>query len=142
MHINRKAPATRILAAAATLFALSAGFAGNALADTYNLRSYFASLSNPYPTQTASNQWSFYAGSAVGGVLISPLGANYYGPETYQQIGALVDTGTNGIAGPTLNATFDGVFVHPGSANPTSVRLSRRQRDDGDTAQAVERNGW
>lgn len=105
---------------AATAAFLAIG-SGSVLADTYNLRSYFESLQPSYPTQSATNQWSFYAGSAIGGSLIAPSGANYYGPETYQQIGALVDVGTNGYAGPTLNATFDGVFVHPGSATPTSV---------------------
>lgn len=106
---------------AATLILLAIG-SGSALADTYNLRSYFESLpSSAYPTQSASNQWSFYAGSTIGGSLIAPWGANYYGPETYQQIGSLVDAGTAGYAGPTTDATFDGVFVHPGSATPTSV---------------------
>ena len=108
----------RSATAALALFAIGSG---SALADTYNLRSYFESLPATYPVQSASNQWSFYAGSAIGGSLISPSGANYYGPETYQQIGSLVDTGTSGYAGASLDATFDGVFVHPGSATPTSV---------------------
>lgn len=105
---------------AATLALLAIG-SGNALADSYNLRTYFESLQPSYPTQSATNQWSFYAGSAIGGSLISPWGANYYGPGIYQQIGSLVDVGTSGYAGPTTNATFDGVFVHPGSSTPTSV---------------------
>jgi hypothetical protein len=108
------------LRAAVTLALLATG-SGSALADSYNLRTYFDSLQPSYPVQAASSQWSFYAGSAIGGSLIAPSGANYYGPETYQQIGSLIDVGTSGYAGPTTDATFDGVFVHPGSATPTSV---------------------
>ena len=73
-------------------------------------------------------KWWWAIFSAIGGGLISPSGANYYGPETYQQIGTLVDTGTSGCTSgfcppdpSTTLASFDGVFVHPGSANPTSV---------------------
>ena len=115
------------LRAVVTVALLATG-SGSALADSYNLRTYFESLQPSYPVQAASNQWSFYAGSAIGGSLISPSGANYYGPETYQQIGTLVDTGTSGCTSgfcppdpSTTLASFDGVFVHPGSANPTSV---------------------
>lgn len=74
------------LRAVVTVALLATG-SGSALADSYNLRTYFESLQPSYPVQAASNQWSFYAGSAIGGSLISPSGANYYGPETYQQIG-------------------------------------------------------
>lgn len=100
-------------------------FSVNALATTYDMRSYFDSLSTSgYPTQSATDQWTFYAGDTVGGSLIPPAGANYY-YSNYQQIGLLVNTGTFGYtaghsAASTL-ATFDGVFVHPGSSSPTSV---------------------
>ena len=106
--------------AATALFALSIGCT-DALADTYNLRDYFEALPASYPVQSAASPWSFYTGSATGGSLLTPSGASYYSAEPYQQIGMLVDIGTNGYAGPTLNATFDGVFIHPGSVNPTSV---------------------
>lgn len=101
-------------------------FSVNVTATTYDLRSYFSSLpTSTYPTQSATDQWTFYSGNAIGGSLIPPVGANYYyGVSTFQQIGFLVDTGTygcvNNCPASTL-ATFDGVFVHPGSASPTSV---------------------
>ncbi len=107
---------------AAAMMLLAIG-SGSALADTYNLRTYFNSLPTSYPVQATTNQWSFYNGSAIGGSLLPPYGADYYNYPgvLYQQIGLLVDTGTFGYAGPTTDATFDGVFVHPGSVNPTSV---------------------
>jgi len=74
------------------------------------------------------NQGSFYSGSAVSGVLMPPDGANYYSPPTYPQIGAPTSVGADGCtvgycpADPATSlATFDGVFVHPGAAQPTSV---------------------
>lgn len=126
-----------VRATATALFALAIG-SGDVLADTYNLRSYFESLPGTYPIQSATNQWSFYAGSASSGALLPPYGADYYNyPNVfYQQVGALVDTGTSGCtsgycpANPaTTLATFDGVFVHPGSSTPTSVVF----RADSDT---------
>lgn len=102
-------------------------FSVNALATTYDLRSYFESLPSTYPAQSATDQWTFYAGNGVGGSLLPPYGADYYNYPAvlYQQIGSLVDVGTNGCSpgycpANTL-ATFNGVFVHPGSASPTSV---------------------
>ena len=99
----------------------------DASAATVSLRDWFDALPAVYPTQQETDRWTFRAGGADG-QLIAPSASNYYGPETYQQIGSRVDIGTFGCTpgfcpvdvASTL-ATFNGVFVHPGSAQPTSA---------------------
>lgn len=115
-------PLRTVLAAAVLALTGAAANAG-----TYSLRSWFDAYPGHYPAQSETDTWTFRAGGA-GGTLIAPSGANYYGPETYQQIGFAVDAGTNGCTpgfcpanASTTLATFDGVFVHPGSATPTSA---------------------
>ncbi len=115
------------LVSCATKFALLSLFSINAMATTLELRSYFDTLPATYPTQSATDQWTFYAGNAVDGSLLTPAGANYMISHP-QMIGSPINTGTTGCTfgfcpgnpASTL-ATFDGVFVHPGSSTPTSV---------------------
>lgn len=114
--------------ACSTLLALLLGSA-TAIASTYDLRTYFESLPSTYPAQSATDQWTFYNGSAIGGTLLPPNGADYYNTSVaYQQVGVLVNAGTTGCTAgycppnpSTTLATFNGVFVHPGSSTPTSV---------------------
>ena len=62
------------LRAVVTVALLATG-SGSALADSYNLRTYFESLQPSYPVQAASNQWSFYAGRSVHWSIPEPAAA-------------------------------------------------------------------
>ncbi|MCB1998580.1 MAG: PEP-CTERM sorting domain-containing protein [Rhodoferax sp.] len=98
-------------------------------AATLSLREWFEAFPGNYPVQSETDTWTFRAGGA-NGALIPSNGANYrmLSPTNYQQIGALVDTGTHGCTSgfcpgspATTRATFDGVFVHSGSSTATSA---------------------
>ena len=103
--------------------------AAQAAPTTYDLRGYFDSLSDPYPTQQATNLWTFHRGDHSG-TLLPAYGADYYdyGNVLYQQIGSKLNVGEGGCspgfcpANPAQSlATFNGVFVHPGSSSATSA---------------------
>lgn len=107
--------------------ALLGCLSGNAGAATQSLRDYFAALGPNYPVQSLQNDWTFHDGTHTGS-LIAPMGANYRDPVSVQQIGALVDVGSSGCTSgfcpadvATTLATFNGVFVHPGSSSPISA---------------------
>ncbi len=117
--INRKH--TTLTSAALALAALITAAPAQAAA-VYGLRDYFDSLGPTYPAQSATNLWTFHDGSHSGSLFTLGVG-DYRGPTHPQQIGARVDIGTSGCtpgycpaAPATTLATFDGVFVHPGSA--------------------------
>lgn len=118
----------RLLAVIGLTTALAAAHPG-AMAATTSLRDWFEAFPGNYPVQSETDTWTFRAGGA-NGALIPSNGASYrmLDPSNYQQIGAKVDAGTSGCTpgfcpgNPAANlATFDGVFVHSGSASPTSA---------------------
>jgi PEP-CTERM motif len=117
--------ATRALAS----LALLAACAAQAAPTTYSLRDYFDGLSDPYPVQQAGNLWTFHKGGSTAAYL-PPYGDNYYdyGHVLYQQIGSKTSVGGFGCTPgfcPAIpaqsRATFDGVFVHSGSASATGA---------------------
>lgn len=114
----------RLLSSLAPLLALT--LAGTAQASVvHGMRDYFESLGGVYAVQQTSNSWTFHTQSHAGAMLTPGVG-DYRGPVSPQQIGQLVNTGTSGctpgycgaVPSQTL-ATFDGVFVHPGSPDAT-----------------------
>lgn len=108
--------------------ALALMTASAAQAAVFGMRDYFETLSSPYPTQAASNLWTFQYGNQSGGFLL-PSGDNYVSsPYVYQQIGSQKNTGTSGCTSGFCGATpantrasFDGVFVHPGPSSATAA---------------------
>lgn len=119
----------RRLIAVTCLATALAGIHPGAGAATLSLRDWFEAFPGNYPVQSETDTWTFRAGGA-NGALIPSNGENYrmLSPADYQQIGALIDTGTHGCTSgfcpgspTTTRATFDGVFVHSGSSTPTSA---------------------
>ncbi len=131
MHTHRTSsvPALlRTVALAAAALAAAALAPAPAQASTvHGLRDFIAALPpGSYPVQQPTAEWTFHVGSHAGS-LLTPVGANYRNTsDPYQQLGALVDTGTTQCTPgfcpanvASTRATFDGVFVHPGAGSAT-----------------------
>lgn len=94
---------------------------------THSMLAHFNSLGATYPALVQSDPWTFRSGSSAGALFTSST-TYYVGTEAAQNIGIKVLTGTAGCTpgfcvvpyNDTL-ATFDGVFVHPGSSNAVAA---------------------
>lgn len=99
---------------------------GHAQAQTFDLRSYFETLTFSSP-QTAGSLWTFHSGDQ-NGTLLPPIVNHYgYGPYTYTQIGPPINAGdTSWIWNPghtELTPTFNGLFVQPGPSAAESTAI-------------------
>jgi hypothetical protein len=109
----------------ATVVSMLIAFIPSAQADppvTFELQEYFETLSIPYPEQSPTNLWTFH-NKDHNEAFLPPSGGSYYDYYVTGSImGGLIVSGDLGWANvPDAIPTFDGVFVHAGSPNPTVV---------------------
>lgn len=108
-------------------------YTANAAAVVYDSRDYFAALATPKVVQNVNNLWTYHIGGA-NGALLSPALENYINPpgtNSTPLIGPLTtigsNAGTSGYCPGQSAASFDGMWIHPGTSAPATVAFNAGQ---------------
>ncbi len=106
------------------LLSMLAGSAGLAQAADYDLRSFVEANWDYIAPQASGALWTAHYGDQDG-VLLPPLSAAAYGFAcgTCTQIGQRIDAGDTAWGSGAALPTFDGVFLHPGPSDASSVAI-------------------
>lgn len=106
------------------LMALLAGTTGSAQAENYDFRTFVESSWDYVTPQAPGALWAAHYGDQDGS-LLPPMSAATYGYPcgTCTQTGQLVNIGDAAYGGAAGLPTFDGVFLHPGPSDASSVAI-------------------